>query len=184
MPIHKAKRAGTDFVEPDLPITPMLDMSFQLLAFFIMTFKPAPTEGQIMLTLPKEEGAGQMSIPDPTAPERPVNYIVRAVATEPGGAIEQLTLLEEGSAAATGKNLKAGLYKNDNGSDMSIIQVYQKELKDLSAALAAQKKPGKLTLEIHPKLLQDYVMELMDVGFRAGFTDISPVLLEKKPGKE
>ena len=34
------RRQGTDFVEPDLPITPMLDMSFQLLAFFIMTFKP------------------------------------------------------------------------------------------------------------------------------------------------
>ena len=43
-------------MEPDLPITPMLDMSFQLLAFFIMTFKPADTEGQIALTLPKDEG--------------------------------------------------------------------------------------------------------------------------------
>ncbi len=38
---HDRRRQGTDFVEPDLPITPMLDMSFQLLAFFIMTFKPA-----------------------------------------------------------------------------------------------------------------------------------------------
>ena len=58
MPIQKVKKSGTDFVEPDLPITPMLDMSFQLLAFFIMTFKVAPTEGQIMLTLPKEDGGG------------------------------------------------------------------------------------------------------------------------------
>ena len=31
---HDRRRQGTDFVEPDLPITPMLDMSFQLLAFF------------------------------------------------------------------------------------------------------------------------------------------------------
>ena len=38
---HDRRRTGTDHVDPDLPITPMLDMSFQLLAFFIMTFKPA-----------------------------------------------------------------------------------------------------------------------------------------------
>ena len=30
----------------------MLDMAFQLLAFFILTFRPAPLEGQISLRLP------------------------------------------------------------------------------------------------------------------------------------
>jgi biopolymer transport protein ExbD len=35
-----------------LNITAMLDMAFQLLAFFILTFKPAPVEGQINLNLP------------------------------------------------------------------------------------------------------------------------------------
>jgi len=49
-------RQKPDHVEPDLPITPMLDMSFQLLAFFIMTFHPTQTEGQIMVALPKQEG--------------------------------------------------------------------------------------------------------------------------------
>src|SRR6186713_2783818 len=101
---HKRKRTQTDFVEPDLPITPMLDMSFQLLAFFIMTFKPAPTEGQIMLTLPKEEGGGA-TLPGPIDVEKPVHYIVRVVATDTG-TIAQMTLSEEGSAAAAGKDLK------------------------------------------------------------------------------
>jgi hypothetical protein len=36
-----------------------------------------------------------------------------------------------------------------------------------------------LTLEIHPKLLQDHVMQLLDTGIRAGFTDISPVPINK-----
>jgi biopolymer transport protein ExbD len=36
----------------NLPITPMLDMAFQLLFFFIMTFNPADLEGQIDLALP------------------------------------------------------------------------------------------------------------------------------------
>ncbi len=174
MPIHKAKKPGADFVEPDLPITPMLDMSFQLLAFFIMTFKPAPTEGQIMLTLPKEEGGGP-GLPGPIDVEKPVHYIVRVVATD-SGTIAQMTLSEEGSAAATGKDLKAGLYKTPEGVDMDMIQVYQHELKTLAGTL---KKPGKLTLEIHPKLLQDYVMQLVDTGIRTGFTDISPVPINK-----
>ena len=36
----------------ELNLAAMLDMAFQLLAFFIMTFKPAPIEGQINLKLP------------------------------------------------------------------------------------------------------------------------------------
>lgn len=172
---HKRKRTQTEFVEPDLPITPMLDMSFQLLAFFIMTFKPAPTEGQIMLALPKADDGGGVGIPNPTDIDKPIVYTVRVTATD-AGTIGQMTLMEEGSAAATGKDLKAGLYKKPNGSDMTMVEVYQKELSDL----AQQKKPMKLTLEIHPKLLQDYVMQLMDTGIRAGFTDIAPVPIEKK----
>src|SRR5207244_3440946 len=37
-----------------LPITPMLDMAFQLLAFFIMTYNPSDLEGQLDLGLPSE----------------------------------------------------------------------------------------------------------------------------------
>ena len=77
---HNRHRQGTDFVEPDLPITPMLDMSFQLLAFFIMTFKPADTEGQIALTLPKDEGdKSATSPPSITDDKKPTHYIVQVV---------------------------------------------------------------------------------------------------------
>src|SRR5260221_7437431 len=38
--------------EVELNLAAMLDMAFQLLAFFILTFKPAPVEGQINLNLP------------------------------------------------------------------------------------------------------------------------------------
>jgi len=33
-------------VEVEVQITPMLDMAFQLLTFFILTYRPAPTEGR------------------------------------------------------------------------------------------------------------------------------------------
>jgi biopolymer transport protein ExbD len=38
-----------------LPITPMLDMTFQLLFFFIINFHPADLEGQLDMALPSED---------------------------------------------------------------------------------------------------------------------------------
>jgi biopolymer transport protein ExbD len=38
-------------LEVEIPITPMLDMAFQLLTFFILTYRPAPTEGQFSMNL-------------------------------------------------------------------------------------------------------------------------------------
>jgi biopolymer transport protein ExbD len=46
----RRKRHSQEDVE--LNVTAMLDMAFQLLTFFILTFKPAPVEGQISLRLP------------------------------------------------------------------------------------------------------------------------------------
>lgn len=52
--LRRRTRMQDSPTQPDLPITPMLDMSFQLMAFFILTFKPGPTEGQLALMLPRE----------------------------------------------------------------------------------------------------------------------------------
>ena len=46
---RKRRRSGEDV---ELNLAAMLDMAFQLLTFFILTFKPAPVEGQISLRLP------------------------------------------------------------------------------------------------------------------------------------
>jgi biopolymer transport protein ExbD len=160
--MFRRRRPVTDFVEPDLPITPMLDMSFQLLAFFIMTFKPAPTEGQIAMTLPKEEGGG-VTMPSP-ADDKPVKYIVRVTATETG-AIKEMTLEEDG-AGKPASDLKAD------------VKIYFDELKKLSEE--NKNKPAKLTLELDGKLLQEYVVSLLDHGYRAGFTDIAPVPIKPR----
>jgi biopolymer transport protein ExbD len=40
-----------------LNLAAMLDMAFQLLTFFILTFRPAPVEGQISLRLPPPQAA-------------------------------------------------------------------------------------------------------------------------------
>ena len=46
-----ARRHSTEGVE--LNVTAMLDMAFQLLAFFILTFRPGPLEPAVQLHLPR-----------------------------------------------------------------------------------------------------------------------------------
>ncbi len=163
MPHRRHRDSSNDYVEPDLPITPMLDMSFQLLAFFILTFRPAPMEGQIAMTLPPAEQGGGFSIPDPTA-EKPAKYIVNVTATAEGQ-IQSITLREDGAAAVP----------RDLGGD---VNLYFKELQNFSEQ--NKNKPVKLTLEIDERLLQAYVVQLIDSGIRAGFLDISPIPSEVK----
>jgi biopolymer transport protein ExbD len=43
--------------EVELNLAAMLDMAFQLLAFFILTYQPLPIEGQISLRLPPPQAA-------------------------------------------------------------------------------------------------------------------------------
>ncbi len=169
---HTRKRQGTDHVEPDLPITPMLDMSFQLLAFFIMTFKPAPTEGQIALTLPKDEGsANPQSTPSPVDEAKPKLYIVRVTATG-DGSIEKMTIMDS-EAPDQGEEIKAAAGKDQ-------VEAYHAALAKRSAQLEKDKRPGKITLELSEQLLQAYVVQLVDQGIRAGFSDISPVPIDPK----
>jgi biopolymer transport protein ExbD len=166
------RRQGTDFVDPDLPITPMLDMSFQLLSFFILTFKPMPTEGQISMNLPPPQKGGPASLDfDPTK-EQPAKFTARVQATD-RGQIASITLFEDGSSnpdgTAFGTDLRAFLAE--------CVKVVEKERKRREAN--PKIPPPKLTLEIADPLLQAHVMGVFDAAVQAGFDDISPVPIDR-----
>jgi biopolymer transport protein ExbD len=48
----KSKKKKRNQGDVELNLAAMLDMAFQLLTFFILTFKPAPIEGDVMLRMP------------------------------------------------------------------------------------------------------------------------------------
>jgi biopolymer transport protein ExbD len=56
VPPRSRRRAGLPEEVP-FPVTPMLDMAFQLLAFFILTFQPPTNETRIDLLLPAAPSA-------------------------------------------------------------------------------------------------------------------------------
>src|SRR5262249_32143547 len=84
----RKQEAGIDV---ELPITPMLDMSFQLMAFFILTFRPLPQEGQLAMYLPKDEAAEQSQVlPNIPDDDRQDEYKITVTAAQ--GAIATLSL--------------------------------------------------------------------------------------------
>ncbi len=56
---RKKKKLRVD--EPNVPIAPMLDMAFQLLTFFVLTYHPAPQEGQFVMSLLPPQPATAMA---------------------------------------------------------------------------------------------------------------------------
>lgn len=146
-------------VQPELPVTPMLDMSFQLLAFFIFTFRPAPAEGAFEIS---NRAQGK----DPALVNNPFNPTARfalRVEANADGSIKSLALHETDATDAPlhlGTNL-AGL---------------KKELR--TAYDGAKGKDAKLTLELDANLSHAQVVNLIDVGVAAGFSNIAPVPLK------
>ncbi len=129
MATKKKKKKNEDI---DMPVTPMLDMAFQLLTFFILTYHPMPSEGQFVLNLmpaapatdfradaPKETAATNPDIP---AALKTLPTLLRA---GEGGALGKVTLGElnvEGMAALK-KELKAILEDPTLPFDQALIKV-------------------------------------------------------------
>ena len=171
--MHRRRRQHTPATEPDLPITPMLDMSFQLMAFFILTFRPVPTEGQLSLVLP-DAGIGAPSTPS-KLDEKPDAYI--ATVAPVGGVPSDITLLKDGETE--GKTFKMTPSKNTSAMDD-----FYKEL----AAIVKKKKEEKgqlpkLELQFAEDVRYQFVIKMLDDAKLAGFEKISPNLLGKGPKK-
>jgi len=160
---RKHKRKSTTPTEPDLPITPMLDMSFQLMAFFLLTFKVMPTEAQLPLALPKEDGGPSNVVP--SLSEEDEELIVQIYAADNGN-IADITAAPKTGNVPLGKDTGA-LFK------------YLKE----QVAANGGKVP-KLKFEIADKLNYQYVIKLLDEGRRAGYSRISPAMLNPTGGKK
>jgi biopolymer transport protein ExbD len=92
---HRRARQKTD--EVSLNLAAMLDMAFQLLAFFILTFKPNPVEGQVNLNLPPAMKSvapvGQQAPVDPPPDdEAKASTLTITIAAAENGQVASLTV--------------------------------------------------------------------------------------------
>jgi len=73
-PLRKRRKAGAVKMQP--PLTPMIDVTFQLLLFFILTCEFRESEGNIPGTLPAKGNVVQQV--DQTPPPDPIQIRLRA----------------------------------------------------------------------------------------------------------
>lgn len=177
---------GTPGVQLGLIITPMLDMSFQILAFFIMTYHPSALEGHVPGSLvppdnfakkskdnnpavPSEQNL--LSIPeDELLPELQEAITVRAKAVVKGqegvrteGMLSQLFIK---TSLDTEPTMLADV---DVDIDKAIGKLEVK-LKEMLAKGSTTKANVKLAAD--GDLRQQYIMMIYDTCKKAGFVNI------------
>jgi biopolymer transport protein ExbD len=148
-------------IDVQLPITPMLDMSFQLLAFFIMTFKAANAyEGQLDLHLPRTgvaaaKSADQVNLNENSDLDLDAGGDVAVVVTaNADGTVESLTVREKANATpvADAKALRAALAK-------------------VHGELGGGR--GNIKIESDARLKYAKLVEVMDACLAAGFKQVT-----------
>ena len=150
-----------------LPITPMLDMTFQLLFFFIMNFNPADLEGQMDMSLPSEEiKANKNDKPDPTVappktpdPEFPSDLTVQVRTQNAEGS-------EGGISAIFVKGIDG---KEDPVNGLDGLMKYLEDKRATVTHKEAIKIRGDNKLRIK------HLMKVMDTCKEAGYTNTSLV---------
>lgn len=149
----------------DFPISPLLDLTLFVYLYviylvslpFLVEMKSRSEEGRLPLKL---SPADSDPIPLQT------RYIVRVTANR-GGAIANIAVRDEAAAGWT-----------DLGTDHRAL------IEELNRRSAGQGKlpyglfPPKLTIEIGGKLLQAYVVQILDVAIQAGFADVALVPID------
>lgn len=116
----------------ELNMAAMLDMAFQLLAFFVLTFRPSPIEGQISLRMPPAQSITPLanavqagSDTSNTDPVQGLNSLVISVIPDAGGGIASLAIGEGVVATLSGLNDRLKAIFGDQASpfDQVVVQV-------------------------------------------------------------
>ena len=132
-------------MEIEIPITPMLDMAFQLLTFFILTYKPAPSEGQFSMNLLPAQPATEITKEAPKDNATP-------------------------SIDASLRTLKTNLRANDNGTlnEVTLADKAIKGMDELKKELESFVNDPVLAFDqavinVDPRLKYAEVMKVIDV---------------------
>jgi biopolymer transport protein ExbD len=163
------KRTAKAPSEVALPVTPMLDLAFQLLFYFVATFQPSSAqEGEMNLILPARS-VPRAHVPERQSPETgPEKEVIddRAV----------VTISLRGYKDPLNRGLISYLtIRTDNINDEEVKGTEQEREQQLAERLGKVKRPQEekgtaLTVRVAAESVVRWseVMRVMDVCYRAG----------------
>jgi biopolymer transport protein ExbD len=186
---HKRKPPeGSAGVQLGLIITPMLDMSFQILAFFIMTYHPSALEGHIPGSLvPPDNFAKKSKDNNPLpAEQQPLSIPEDELLPELQEAITIKVKAITGKEPGVGSRvegmpsqifIKTGLEADYRAPIADVDVEWEKALDNLTKELKGMLKKGTtnkahLKIAADGELRQQYVMGVYDTCKKAGFDKI------------
>lgn len=162
------KKKKEPLIDITLPITPMLDMSFQLLSFFMLTFHPMPTEGQMSINLPKIDTTDSPPPMDQITPpeDKKDEYTITIYAAQGDIGLISFKGPVTGSADLQGENKFAALLK---------------ALKDIPKPAGKGAEGISITIEAAPDLNYSRLIDVMDICRRSGYdsVNLTPIKKEK-----
>jgi len=166
--MHRRRRRKVKQEGVTLNMAAMLDMAFQLLAFFIATFKPMTIEQQIALKLPPPESIKSEQQSTKPNPDQDIKVLLSSMRVgleaTPDGELASILFIDDSSRARTLEDFEAKMRAK------------------LEAAGKGASPIEQVILEVDPRLNLQKTMEVMDRCLRQKMSDgkaltkISPVL--------
>jgi biopolymer transport protein ExbD len=147
-------------VKVEIPITAMLDMTFQMLIFFIMNFNPSDLEGQMDMALPAkiENISQEKDNPDPKASDPEPETKLPA----------DLTVLARTDRDGPNKGKLRELVVRDKSGD-TVIPNLEQLTAHLNNAKDQLSNKEEVKIDADSQLRWSAVVEVMDACRKAGF---------------
>jgi biopolymer transport protein ExbD len=162
MTVRRKTEAGP---EPNLPVTPMLDMAFQLLAFFVMTYHPSDLEGQMELSLPSEaisQAQNKEDIKSDAAVDKDQDLKLSA----------NVTVIVRTQRDNVNNGIISGISLQDDAGTAP-VDTLDKLRDELKRRRATVENKENIKIQADSKLKWEEVINVMDVCQQAGFKNIS-----------
>jgi biopolymer transport protein ExbD len=146
--------------EVELNLAAMLDMAFQLLTFFILTFRPAPIEGQLSLHLPPPVPITNL------APDQEANTDADAGFASTNSLVISIRASVDGEVTSVG----VGPGRAFTGpADAHNLHEFERQLRML---FGIQKSPyDQVLMRVAPTLRYEELMKIIDVCTRQKLPD-------------
>jgi len=159
--------------EAKMEMTPMIDVTFLLLIFFMCTLKFKTLEGKLAAYLPKDVGVNQMD----AEPIEKVEILMRVV--------REGTKLKKtdagGSRPYTSNDTGRFDWGDDREMEYNVGPYRTNDLDDLGTKLtkvyrdrmSSNEEKVPATIDARPKTVYSDVVKVLDQAIDAGFTDIT-----------